>query len=246
MAAPTDQMLLLIGSGPGIGVAVASRFIQQHFSRVALIARNPEQLQKDRQTVLTAAAKANREVTVQTWQVDIGNLDKLQQALDEIAQFGTLECVYFNAARVGLSPFFEFPIEDLEEDFRVSNLALYVTARWAMPLLSHKQPDLTDWNPSLLITNSLLPIDPIPQLFALSMVKAAQANLAKSLEKTFSPLGVHVGLVVVGGMVSPENEALNPGNIAEQAWGLFAQKPGEWTGQVTVWEDGKIDWGQVI
>jgi hypothetical protein len=74
------------------------------------------------------------------------------------------------------------------------------------------------------------------------MVKAAQANLVKSLDKAFTPQGVHVGLVVVGGAVSPSAPALNPRNIAEQAWNLFAQKREDWTGQVTILEDKLVDW----
>lgn len=115
-------MLLLIGSGPGIGVAVASHFAQHHFNRVALFARNPQQLQKDRETVLAAAASVNRVVAVQTWRVDIADLHQLQQALAEVEQFGRLECVYFNAARVDRSLFFQFPIEMLEKDFRVFDI----------------------------------------------------------------------------------------------------------------------------
>lgn len=119
MEPASGRMLLLIGSGPGIGVAVASHFAQQHFNHVALFARNPQQLQKDRETVLAAAASVNRVVVVQTWQVDIGDLRQLQEALAEVEQFGRLECVYFNAARMGSSLFFQFPPESIEEDFRV-------------------------------------------------------------------------------------------------------------------------------
>jgi NAD(P)-dependent dehydrogenase (short-subunit alcohol dehydrogenase family) len=124
----------------------------------------------------------------------------------------------------------------------VSNLALYAVAKWAMQLLRAKATSETDCRPSFLVTSSLLPVDPIPELFSLSMVKAAQANLVKSLDKAFTPQGVHVGLVVVGGAVSPSAPALNPRNIAEQAWNLFAQKREDWTGQVTILEDKLVDW----
>ncbi|GIK05162.1 hypothetical protein Aspvir_009264 [Aspergillus viridinutans] len=237
-----NRTLLLIGCGPGIGVAVASLFAQRYFNNVALFARNPVQLEKDRETVLASAASVNRVVTVQTWQVDIGDLRRLEEALAEVAQFGDLECVYFNAARVAPSPLLEFPISGLEEDFKVSNLALYAVAKWAMPLLRAKAATGTDCRPSFLVTSSWLPVDPIPELFALSMVKAAQANLVKSLAKVFAPQGVQVGLVVVGGVVSPSAPALNARNVAEQAWNLFARKREEWTGQVTILEDGRVAW----
>ena len=40
--------------------------------------------------------------------------------------------------------------------------------------------------PSLLVTNSLSYADPIPHLFSLSLVKAAQRGLVMSLAKTFN------------------------------------------------------------
>ncbi|KAL3470102.1 hypothetical protein BJX99DRAFT_57311 [Aspergillus californicus] len=238
-----NRLLVLIGSGPGIGRAVASRFAQQHFDRIALIARNAQRLKEDRDAVLVVAESAKRDVEVQTWQVDINNVEKLQTALNEISEFGSLECLYFNAARVAGSTLLEFPIEGIEEDLRVSIVALYAATQWAMPILLKKaQSQPKDSKPSLLVTNSLLPMSPIPQVFSLSMVKAAQANLVKSLEKEFSPQGVHVGLVAVGGIVAPDHKAWNPTNVAEQAWKLFAQKPEEWTGQVTIYEDGAVGW----
>jgi NAD(P)-dependent dehydrogenase (short-subunit alcohol dehydrogenase family) len=115
----SNRTLLLIGSGPGIGVAVASLFAQRYFDNIALFARNPVQLEKDRETVLASAASVNCIVTVQTWQVDIGDLRHLEEALAEVAQFGDLECVYLNAARVAPSPFFDFPNSGIEEDFKV-------------------------------------------------------------------------------------------------------------------------------
>jgi NAD(P)-dependent dehydrogenase (short-subunit alcohol dehydrogenase family) len=72
--------------------------------------------------------------------------------------------------------------------------------------------------PALLVTSSLLPQQPIPFLFNLSLAKAAQRNLMQSLNQTYAPEGVHVGMIVVGGQVSPDAETLNPSNIAEKTW----------------------------
>ncbi|KAL4747561.1 hypothetical protein BDW72DRAFT_209507 [Aspergillus terricola var. indicus] len=220
---PTSRTLLVLGSGPGIGVAVASRFAQEHFDCVAIFARTGSQLQLDQDAIHTAVQKVGREVVVKAWQVDISNIDQLKAALKQVESFGTIECVYFNPARVGGSNFFDFPTEEMISDFQISVIALYVTAQWAVPLLlrtKEKNPGL-DYKPSILVTSSLLPVDPIPELFSLSLVKAAQANMVKSLEKMFKARGIHIGMVIVGGMVSPDATTLNPTNIAQRAWELF-------------------------
>ena len=77
--------------------------------------------------------------------------------------------------------------------------------------------------PSLIVTSSMLPFEPIPQVFALSLVKAAQRSLVQSLSMTYGSEGVHIGLINVGGPVSPEHETWNPTNIAAQAWAWFEE-----------------------
>ncbi|KAF9892058.1 hypothetical protein FE257_002464 [Aspergillus nanangensis] len=242
MQRPSERTLLLIGSGPGIGGSVASLFAQRYFDRVALFARTASQLQKDREAVLSAAATASRPVDVQTWQVDIANPELFKNALREVELWGTLECVYFNAARVEGSLFFDFPIDGIEYDLKVSVIALYIAAEWAFPLLLRAAETLAEaeYKPSFFVTSSFLPADPIPQLFALSMAKAAQANLVKSLERTFAQQGVHVGLVVVGGGPVSVDSALSPANIAEAAWKLFDQEKKDWRSQATVLENGGL------
>jgi hypothetical protein len=75
--------------------------------------------------------------------------------------------------------------------------------------------------PALIVTSSMLPQHPIPQLFALSLVKAAQRNLVQSLAMTYE--NILVGLINVGGQVSPDAEVHNPTNIAEKTWEWFSK-----------------------
>lgn len=78
--------------------------------------------------------------------------------------------------------------------------------------------------PSFIVTSSMLPQDPQPFVFALSLAKAAQRNLMQSLNKTYASSGggVNIGLINVGGPVSPEHTTWNPSHIAEKAWGWFS------------------------
>jgi NAD(P)-dependent dehydrogenase (short-subunit alcohol dehydrogenase family) len=80
--------------------------------------------------------------------------------------------------------------------------------------------------PALLVTSSALPLHPIPQLFALSLVKAAQRNLVQSLSLTYAPEGVHVGVINVAGQVSPDEPERNPTNIAAKTWEWFGEGRG--------------------
>ncbi|UNI16906.1 hypothetical protein JDV02_003294 [Purpureocillium takamizusanense] len=221
MATRTDRPLVLIGSGPGIGRHVAIEFARQRFNKIALVARNTTQLAEDKAAV---EAAVDGKVTVQTFAVDITETAKFRSVLDDISRvLGTPECVYFNAARIVPTPFFEAKEEDILHDFKINCTALYAAAEWAIPQLVDLKRTDAQARPSFLVTSSLLPKYPIADLFVLSMVKAAQRNMVQSLSDVYKPQGVHVGVITVGGPVSPSADTLSPTNIAAQAWELFTR-----------------------
>jgi NAD(P)-dependent dehydrogenase (short-subunit alcohol dehydrogenase family) len=113
--------LLVVGSGPGIGVSTASLFASRKFNKIALISRDPERIKEDRESVLQNARKAGRNVEVKTWNVDVTDTIALQKILKEVERFGSVSCVLFNAARVGMSKLLEFEESEILKDFMVSN-----------------------------------------------------------------------------------------------------------------------------
>jgi hypothetical protein len=79
--------------------------------------------------------------------------------------------------------------------------------------------------------------NPDPDLFSLSLNKAAQFNLTISLAKTYEPQGIHVGVIRVGGIVSQEEKFFNPPNIAERYWSFYSQGKGKWTREIDMKEE---------
>ncbi|KAI7202944.1 hypothetical protein D0869_12126 [Hortaea werneckii] len=225
------KTLVVLGSGPGIGVQVASTFSVRGFTHIALVSRNPERLEKDWDRVLDAVQERGYSCQVKKWVCDLSDLDALRATLKEIERFGSLECVLFNAARVAGKPPLDESLEEIERDFRTTNLACYATAQWAMPLLKQAPRDNL---PSFFVTStSLLYKEPVPDLVSLSMVKSAQRALVLSLHAKFGS-DVHVALLSIGGVVSPEAKNLSPVKIAEKAWQLYQQKRGNWEREVEI------------
>ncbi|KAH7360893.1 hypothetical protein BKA65DRAFT_194687 [Rhexocercosporidium sp. MPI-PUGE-AT-0058] len=219
MSTPT---LLLIGSGPGLGLAISKCFASKKFSKVALISRDATRLSSEKTAIETAVT--SKKVEIKTWSVDIVESEKFKAVLKEIAEWGNVTCVVFNAARVQPSKLLEESEEEILKDFMVTNIAAYTTAQWAMPILS-KVP--MDQKPSFLVTSSLLWKYPYPAFFSLSMVKASQRILVQSLGLSFPD--VHCALLNVGGQVSEEDKFYNPTAIAENFWDLYDQEKEAWT-----------------
>jgi NAD(P)-dependent dehydrogenase (short-subunit alcohol dehydrogenase family) len=115
----STQTVVIIGSGPMIGVSAASLFATRKFSNIALISRDPVRLSHDRDAVLAAAKAAGKDVTVRTFATDIKNTPAFEKVLKEVETMGRISVVIFNAARVGPSELFKFPEEEIIEDFKV-------------------------------------------------------------------------------------------------------------------------------
>ncbi|KAG5984210.1 hypothetical protein E4U55_005750 [Claviceps digitariae] len=226
--------LVVIGSGPGVGVHVASHFASRDFSKIALMARNQEQLARDS----AAVKQARTDVDVRTYAVDVTDSEALRRALGDITNdLGPPEVVFFNAARVRPSTLLEVDDEELLYDFKISTVALHETAKWAIPKLIELADADSSANPCILVTSSHLPWDPDPDAFVLSMAKAAQRNLTESLSKVYRCQGVHIGLITLAGTVTPENKVLNPEYIATKTY-EFAQDREGWAQEMCLREPG--------
>jgi hypothetical protein len=102
-------------------------------------------------------------------------------------------------------------------------VALYITAKWAIPLLLKEGVD----RPTLLVTNGTLWKQPIPGEFSLSVVKTAQRNMVQSLQNTYKD--VHIAQLYVAGNVSPEDKIRSPELVAEKFLELYLQEKADWS-----------------
>ncbi|PNP49891.1 hypothetical protein THARTR1_09421 [Trichoderma harzianum] len=232
MASRSNNSVVIIGSGPGIGSHTAAIFASKRFNKVALVARNPDKLEKDAAFVNSAAPG---QAEIKTYPTDISNSQALAATLAQITNdLGTPEFVLFNAAVIALTPLLEFDDESILEDFKVSTIALHNTAKWAIPQLSALAKQDSTVKPTLMVTNSHLPETPLEDLFSLSLTKASQKNLTLSLRQKFAELGIHICLLAVAGTVADENPNLNNKNVSSKAWDLYNQEKSAWTEEIRI------------
>jgi NAD(P)-dependent dehydrogenase (short-subunit alcohol dehydrogenase family) len=111
-------------SRPGIGISVAKAFALKHFDRIAICSRNSERLSAEKKEVEAAAKEAGRSVEVFTFETDISNVDSLRKTLAKVEKLGPLGMVYHNAAKVKVGDPLAETVEEVEDDFKVSNLTV--------------------------------------------------------------------------------------------------------------------------
>ena len=82
-----------------------------------------------------------------------------------------------------------------------------------------------------------------PRSAAFAPAKAAQRSLAESMARSLWPVGIHVALVVVDGVVDlprtrkampdkPDSFFIKPDGVAETVFQLCAQDPSAWSFEV--------------
>jgi NAD(P)-dependent dehydrogenase (short-subunit alcohol dehydrogenase family) len=108
-------------------------------------------------------------------------------------------------------------------------IALYAVSAWAYPQLKDLAARDPQTHPSIIVTNSHLWNEPSAEIFALSLTKAAQHNMVRSLAEFGAKDRVHAALLSPCGVVSPEHNTRNPQNIATKGWELYGEERDNWT-----------------
>lgn len=121
----SPRTIVVFGSGPGIGRSVAQEFANNGFNHVILLARQNSNLQQDKMAI----EKNTKDVKIDTLIVDLADKASLQEAFDKLDTLTqNIECLVYNGARVAPSALMEFPVEEMELDFKV-----YLRTRVCLP-----------------------------------------------------------------------------------------------------------------
>jgi short-subunit dehydrogenase len=110
--------LVIFGSGPGIGVHVASRFARGGFEKVVLVSRDADRLRNDAFIVYSTAPR----VQVSTVAADLASPADVQRALRKISDVlgdTPVECIHYNAAKASRTTMLEESEPDLRANIEV-------------------------------------------------------------------------------------------------------------------------------
>ncbi|KAL2065550.1 hypothetical protein VTL71DRAFT_3220 [Oculimacula yallundae] len=229
MSSIQNKLLITVTSGPLIGAAVSSLFISKGFNHVALISRNAIRLGEDVNLVLKKAKESgNKDVVVKSFVGDVSIPYKITTVLERIVlEFGAPEAVVYNAAVISMGGLGDFTEERLVQEFKVSTVGLYTTAKVIFPKLLERKL-VPNSKSTLIVTGGGVYKSSLPTHLSLSLNKAAQFNLTENLTKTFEPQGVHVSVVVINKVITFDDHLANPARIAQEYWKMYKQEEDKW------------------
>jgi NAD(P)-dependent dehydrogenase (short-subunit alcohol dehydrogenase family) len=204
---------IVIGAGPGIGVAVARRLARERLP-VGVVARAPATVEA------ALAALADAEVRTYGAVADATDEDALREALDGyVERLGVPDVLVYNAAIIQWDELGELTAGQHLDAWAV-NVVGAITAA------AHLLPRMADAGGGTFLLTSGMPT-PVPGVLSLSLGKAGVRALAEALHAQFRPAGVHVTAVTIAGAVEP-GSAFDPDEIAEHYWRLHTQAPDAW------------------
>ncbi|NIH84564.1 SDR family NAD(P)-dependent oxidoreductase [Amycolatopsis granulosa] len=190
--------VVIIGAGPGIGQAVARRFVREGLP-VVTIARSERAVPGARALVADATDE-----------------DALRGALNVAAgELGTPDVLVYNAAII--QP--DGP-GDLSARGHLDAWAVNVVG--ALTAAAHVAPAMAERGSGTILITGGMP-EPDPRYVSLSLGKAGVRTLVSLLDAQYGPSGVHVASVTVDGPVAP-GTPFDPDDIAEHYWALHTQE----------------------
>lgn len=200
--------IIIVGAGPGIGLAAARRFGSQGLT-VGLIARREQTLRQCRDDLAAAGVRALYRVA------DCGREAELGPALQEIqAEAGTPEVLLYNAANIKWKNLLDETAAGLTADFEVNVAGALTAVRAVLPALRAANKG------TFLFTGSMFAEDPVPAFGSLSIGKAGLRNLAHGLAKSLRGTAIRVHYLSIQGRVTTEDPQRSPAVIAERCWQL--------------------------
>lgn len=215
---------IVVGAGPGNGVAFARQFSRAGY-RVALLARGHEGLEQ-----LTADIAGAR-----AYCCDATDAVDVERVFGQIRHdMGRPETLIYNASSRVFGDIDATTPDVFERAWRVNALGCLLAARQVIPDMREAGGG------SIIVIGATASLKGAAGFVAFGAAKAAQRSLTQSLARKLGPEGIHVAYVVIDAVVdmpasramipnAPDEHFARPDDIAESVFFLARQPRSAWT-----------------
>ena len=206
--------LLLVGAGPGLGLAVARRFASGGY-RVTLVARSGDRLRE------LASGMADTGAEINAIEADASDPDDFRARMTTLyRRDGAPGVVIYNAAMGAPDQLLSSTVAHLQEAYAVDVIGAIIVAQSAAPAMRAAGFG------TILVTGGGFADHPVPALATISLGKAALRSAATMLGADLRPDGIRVATLTIAGQIVA-GTAFDPARIAERYWEVV-QTDGPW------------------
>src|ERR1700733_2553580 len=200
-----SRHLLLVGAGPGLGLAVARRFASGGY-RVTLVARSTDRLGELASSLADTGAEINRIEANASDPEDFG-----VRMTELYRRDGAPGVIIYNAVMGAPDKLLSSTVAHLQEAYAVDVIGAIVVAQSAAPAMRAAGFG------TIIVTGGGFADHPIPALATVSLGKAALRSAATMLGVDLGPDGIRVTTLTIAGQVVA-GTAFDPARIAERYW----------------------------
>ncbi len=222
----TKPVCIVVGIGPGNGAAFAKRFARDY--RVAMLSRRTDY----------AGELAKQLPGAQAFACDVADPDAVTRAFGEVsAKMGAAQVLLYNAGSGVWGNVEDVSVDDFELAWKINCRGALLASRQVIPGM------LEAGKGAIVFTGATASLRGGANFAAFASAKAAQRNLAQSMARHLWPKGIHVGLLILDGMVdlprtrermpdAPDDKFLKPAAIADTVCNLVHQDRSAWSFEV--------------
>lgn len=214
MSAP---VYLVLGAGPGLGLAVARRFAREGYV-AAFAARSAEAAEP------LVAALGDEGYAAQGSGIDLADPDDVLRVVRDVGESqGRIDVLHFHPSVWREKDPLQLTVPELLEDVAVGAGALLPAVQAARPFMRG--------GARVLVTGSAAADKPWHRAASLGVQKAAVRNLVTSLDATLAPDGIRAVAVQINGVLAQDGP-FSPPPIAEAMWQAVTRPDDGWTPHV--------------
>lgn len=226
-----------VGASQGLGAAIARRTAREGL-HTFIAGRTQDRLDIVAKEIEATGGKVTPVATDTTVSSDVVRL--LDRAVDE---GGSLDFVAYNAGNNRINALLDMDDAFFEDTWRLCCMGGFLVGREAARRM------VGQGSGSILYTGATASVRARPPFTAFASAKAALRGLSQGMAREFGPQGIHVGHVVIDGMIDGEQlhgrfpelkehmgemGMLDVDAIADAFWAMHTQHPSAWSWELDV------------
>ena len=222
-----SKLCVITGVGAGNGASFSRRFTREGY-RVVMLARNLAYLE-------TLAKEIPGSVAMEC---DVRDPGAIQQVFTRIHEdIGTVDTLIYNAGAGEWASVMDTSLEGMQSSWATNTLGLVACAQQVIPSMTENGEG------NIMVIGATASLRGGAQSTAFASAKAAQRSVAQSMARDLGPKGIHVGYLIIDGIIDIERTRerfpdraddffMQPDAIADSVYALTQQDRSAWAFEI--------------
>jgi len=218
---------VITGVGAGNGASFSRRFTREGY-RVVMLARNLAYLE-------TLVKEIPGSVAMEC---DVRDPDAIRDVFARIyEEIGTVDTLIYNAGAGEWASIMDTSLEGMQSSWATNTLGLVACAQQVIPSMTENGEG------NIMVIGATASLRGGAQSTAFASAKAAQRSVAQSMARDLGPKGIHVGYLIIDGIIDIERTRerfpdraddffMQPDAIADSVYALTQQDRSAWAFEI--------------